>query len=187
MNRQLLKQIAPSLRARGFRGSGQTYRATEGDFVFIINFQGSRWGDVFYVNLGAQPTLIPSEGDVELARLREHHCVFRERVGGEWPWQLSEEQFTTLERQLSSAQAAFFGNLQTLRSSLAVDSPDSLLTKFTTFSTEARASLHLARAAAKLGHSAKARALAERGIELAGKSATLLLADLQRVLDDLPH
>lgn len=53
--REVLEKLVPSLRTIGFRGSGQTYRKTEGDFVFVVNFQGSRSGDEFYVNLGAQP------------------------------------------------------------------------------------------------------------------------------------
>jgi len=48
-----LEEGAPSLHALGFRGSSQNYRKQEGDFIFVINFQGSRSGDNSYVNLGA--------------------------------------------------------------------------------------------------------------------------------------
>jgi len=184
VNRELLKRIAPSLRALGFRGSGQNYRKTEGDFVFIINFQGSKWGDAFFVNLGAQPTFIPAEGDADLERLKEYQCILQARVGGDWPWNLCEAQFASLEQQITSKQGAFFGHAQTLRTALAVDSPDSLLARFSAGTTKARAALHLARAAARLGHLVTARGLVERGFELAGDRATLLLADLQRVRDE---
>lgn len=184
MNRELLKRIAPPLRALGFRGSGQNYRKTEGDLVCVINFQGSKWGDAFFVNLGAQPTFIPAEGDADLEKLKECQCVFRERVGGDWPWNLSEAQFASLEQQITSTQVAFFGHAQTLRSALAIDSPDSLLARFSAGNTKARAALHLARAAVRFGHLVTARGLVDRGFELAGDRATMLLADLQRVRDE---
>ena len=83
--KEVLKRVGPTLRALGFRGSGQNYRKQEGDFIFVINFQGSRWGDRFYVNLGAQPIFIPAEGDADLTKLKEYECVLRRRVGNEWP------------------------------------------------------------------------------------------------------
>lgn len=69
----------PSLRALGFRGSGQNYRKGEGDFVFVIDFQGSSSEDSFFFDLGAQPTFIPSEGDGDPKKLKEYDCVFRQR------------------------------------------------------------------------------------------------------------
>src|SRR6185436_15452235 len=104
------------MRALGFRGSGQNYRKTEGDFVFVVNFQGSRSGDKFYVNLGAQPVYIPAEGNADLAKLKEYECMLRQRVGKEWPWQMSDQLFASLVVEITSAQAAFFGHAQTLRS-----------------------------------------------------------------------
>lgn len=94
--REVLQRIAPVIRALGYRGSGQNYRKTEGDFVFVINFQSSSWGDRFYVNLGAQPVFIPAEGDADLKRLKEYECVLRRRVGEEWPWQMPESLFASL-------------------------------------------------------------------------------------------
>lgn len=181
--KEVLKKVAPVLRALGFRGSGQNYRRSEGDFVFVINFQSSRSGDNFYVNLGAQPVFIPAEGDADLAKLKEHECILRRRVGKEWPWRMSDKLFASLEAEITSAQSAFFGNAQTLRSALAVDSPDDLLRRFSDGTTEARATLHLARAAAKLGHRETARKLVDRGLELAGDRATSLRSELKRVLE----
>jgi len=80
--RDVLKKLAPALRAAGFRGSGQNYRKADGDFVLVINFQGSRSGDKFYVNLGAQPTFIPAEGDAELDKLSARTCQRWSRTGG---------------------------------------------------------------------------------------------------------
>jgi len=182
--KEVLKKVGPSLRALGFRGSGQNYRKREGDFVFVINFQGSRWGDNFYVNLGAQPVFIPAEGDADLGKLKEYECFLRRRVGKEWPWQISDQSLASLEAEIANAQARFFANAQTLRSALASDSPDELLRKFSSGTTEARATLHLARAAKHLGHLEAARRLVDRGLELAGDAATGLRAELLRVLQE---
>lgn len=179
--KDVLKRITPPMRVLGFRGSGQNYRKTEGDFVFVINFQGSRWGDKFYVNLGAQPVFVPAEGDADLTKLREYECILRRRVGGDWPWQMSDAVFSSLVAEITSAQAEFFGNAQTLRAALAVDGLEDLLRKFSAGTTAARATLHLARAAAKLGHTKTARKLVEHGLELAGETATVLRSELRTV------
>jgi len=63
--KDLLKLIAPRMRELGFKGSGQYFRRSEDDFVFLVNFQSSRSSEVFFINLGAQPTFIPAEGDAE--------------------------------------------------------------------------------------------------------------------------
>ncbi|HEY6094727.1 MAG TPA: DUF4304 domain-containing protein [Gallionellaceae bacterium] len=181
--KEILKRVAPFIRALGFRGSGQNYRKAEGDFIFVINFQGSRWGENFYINLGAQPVFIPAEGDANLDKLKEYECMLRRRVGTEWPWEMSDGLFASLKEELLSAQAEFFGRAQTLRSALAIYSPDELLRKFSAGTTEARATLHLARAATKLGHMETARKLVDRGLELAGDRATILQAELTRVLE----
>lgn len=179
--KEVLKQIGPVLRSLGFRGSGNYFQKTEGDFIFLVNFQGSSWGENFYVNLGAQPTFIPAEGDADLSRLKEYECVLRRRVGQDWPWGMSPERFNALVKAITSTQADFFGNAQTLRSALAVDTPEDLLRKFSSGTTAAKAALHLARAAAALGHRNTALALVARGIELAPDRASGLRDDLQEV------
>jgi hypothetical protein len=180
--KDLLKRIAPFLRGMGFRGSGQNYRKVDGDFVLVINIQGSRWGDNFYVNLGAQPIFVPAEGNADLKTLKEYECILRRRVGQEWPWQMSDDHFTELEAEITSTQASFFGHAQTLRAALAVDAPENLLRKFSSGTTEARATLHLARAASTLGHFDTAQKLVTRGVELAGDTGTILRSELQDVL-----
>jgi hypothetical protein len=180
--REALKQIVPELRAIGFRGSGQTYRKSEGDFVFVVNFQRSRWGDVFYVNLGAQPTFIPTEGGADLTRLKEYECILRRRVGEDWPLPLSDPRAAELRGQLMSTQHEFFGHAQTLRAALAAGSVDALLQDFSAGTTQMRAALHVARGALALGHGDLSRALARRGLEIAGSGATLLQAELAALL-----
>jgi hypothetical protein len=183
--RDVLKKMVPSLRELGFRGSGQNYRKEEGDFIFVINFQGNKWGDSFFVNMGAQPTFIPAECNADLAKLKEHECVLRQRVGGERPCQMSDEVLASLVAEISKAQAAFFANAQMLRNALATDSLDDLLRRFSSYATtNARTALHLARAAVQLGYPEVARKLVDRGLELAGDHAAILRSELERVLEE---
>ncbi|MCI0390486.1 MAG: DUF4304 domain-containing protein [Acidobacteria bacterium] len=105
--REVLKKLAPSLRSLGFRGSGQYFHKTEGAFIFVVNFQGSRGGDEFFINLGAQPVFIPTEGNAnpDPKRLKEYECIFRTRVGDRWRWEMSDAKIGTLEAVLDAATA----------------------------------------------------------------------------------
>ena len=179
---EIFKRTALVLRELGFRGSGQNYRKVEDDFVFVVNFQRSRSGDSFYVNLGAQPTFIPAEGDAALKTLKEYECVWRRRVGTKWPQQLSDSQFQSFVDELVTSQHAFFDHAKSFRTAVATEPPEALLTKFSAGSTRGRAALHLARAALALEHSAVARELATLGLSLAKDRAALLEAELEDVL-----
>jgi len=180
--KELLQRIAPALRALGYRGSGQNFRITETDFVFVVNFQGSSWGDRFYVNLGAQPAFIPAEGDADLKKLKEYQCILRRRVGDVWPWQMTDGEFAAFQAEVTKAQAEFFGHVRTLPAALATGSIDELLRGFGSGTSEPRAALHLARAARALGHLETARELVERGLESAVEGATTLRDELRAVL-----
>ena len=179
---EIVKKSALVLRELGFRGSRQTYRKVEDDFILVVNFQRSRLRDEFYVNLGAQPTFIPAEGNASLKTLKEYECVWRRRVGIEWPLRLSEERFQSFVNELVATQHAFFGHVKTFRSALMIETAEALLDKFGAGTTQARASLHLARAALALRYPDVARKLATRGLELASKDATILLVELHDVL-----
>jgi hypothetical protein len=181
---EVFKKAGLVLRKLGFRGSGQTYRKVEDDFVFVVNFQRSRALGAFYVNLGAQPTFIPAECDASLKTLKEYECVWRERVGDEWPLDLSEERFQSFADELVAAQHAFFGHAKTLPVALTRDSPEALLDNFACASmTQARLSLHLARAALALKRPDIARELATRGLQMSSSHATVLMTELCDVLD----
>jgi hypothetical protein len=60
----------------------------------------------FYVNLGAQPTFIPAEGDASLKTVKEYECILRRRVGSEWPAELSDAQFASFLDELVATQHA---------------------------------------------------------------------------------
>jgi hypothetical protein len=183
--REILKHLAPKLRAQGFRGSGQNFRKTDGNFVFVVNFQASSRGDKFYVNLGAQPFFIPTEGNAEVnpKSLKEYECIFRTRVGKEWRWEMIESVRSQLEEKLDSQLGKFFGHVKTLRTALLNDEPEELLKNFCLGTTKARAAFHLARGSLALGENKKAETLAIRGLELAGESAYILRDQLNELIE----
>lgn len=183
--KELLKSLGAHIRMLGFKGSGQNYRKVEDDYIFVINIQSSRTRDVFYINLGAQPTFIPAECDAALATLKECECVMKSRIGKEWSWVLDKEALLAVVREIDSKQSEFFGLVRTLRSSIFTDCVDELLRKFSAGSPPARATLHLARAAAFLGSVATANALIEHGLSTAGERATGLIYDLRLVRQEL--
>jgi Domain of unknown function (DUF4304) len=184
--KETLKTLGAHIRSLGFKGSRQNFRRVEDDYVFVINIQGSRSGDVFYVNLGAQPTFIPAECDASLSTLKEYECVMRRRVGKEWKWALDDGTRLALMHQLNVERKEFFGTVRDLRRALADDSIDELLRRFSMGSSPGRTALHLARAAVSLGHAAVADALVTRGLASAGEHATGLIQDL-RLVGQLIH
>lgn len=105
----------------------------------------------------------------------------RSRVGDEWPWAMDEEALLAVAREIEVKQSEFFGLFRTLRASIAADSVDKLIRKFSAGNPPARATLHLARVAAFLGCSATANALIEHGLTIAGERATGLIYDLRLV------
>jgi len=174
--REVLKQIAPELRAAGFLGSGQNFRKQVQDVICIVNFQGSRTGDTFFVNLGAQPRFIPAEGNVDPGTVKEYECVLRTRVGSVWAWDMTGPDFDTFRAGVLSGQDEFFRRALSLPQAVLAEPVDTLLRTFTgPLTTEARMALHLARAAVALRDRAKADALARRGLELAGDARGLRL------------
>lgn len=179
--KDVLKELGSFIRARGFKGSGQNFRKIENDYVFVINIQGSRNGDVFFVNLGAQPAFVPAEGDAALPTIKEHECIMRMRVGSEWPWSLSGESVFDLTCAIDAAQSEFFGRVRTLRTAIFEDSVEQLIQEFSAGTTNARAALHLSRAALALGRRDSAAALVEYGLSIAGDRATGLIYDLKAV------
>jgi hypothetical protein len=103
----------------------------------------------------------------------------RRRVGDEWEWALNDETRLALIGQIEAEQKAFFGTVGQLHTAIAQESVDELLGKYSMGNPPARAALHLARAAAFLGHTATNHALVERGLTLAASHATGLIHDLR--------
>jgi len=182
---ELLARVGSTLRALGFHGTSRSYRKQAGDSICVVDFRGRRVRDSFYVELGAQPVFGPSRGDADLARLRAYDCVLQLRAIREWPRQMSASLFASFENEVISAQAEFFGHIQTLRHALAVDSPRVLMYKFGFGTSYVRTIVTLARAAYSLGHVDKAHGLAELGVEDFGPNEFLLAErhdDVERLL-----
>jgi hypothetical protein len=183
---EIFKQAALALRELGFKGSNPTYRKFDGDFVFVINFQRSQYGDVFYVNLGAQPTAVPAIADASLKTLKEYECIWRQRVGRDWPMQQSEPQFTAFIDELRASQQTFFDHAKTFPAALTTHTPRELLEQFGEGPPGTIGTLHLARAALALNHPDVARELATIGLAVANSAATNFVAELQKVLARIP-
>lgn len=54
-------QLAPDLKARGYKKSGPTWRRRKDDAIQVLNLQKSQWGDSFYVNVGLYLTALGEE------------------------------------------------------------------------------------------------------------------------------
>lgn len=109
----------------------------------------------------------------------------RSRVGDEWPWIMDEKALLAVTGVIEAKQSEFFGLVRTLRSAIEADPIDELVRKFSAGNPPARATLHLARAAAVLGCSATANALIKHGLSIAGERATGLIYDLLLVRQEL--
>jgi hypothetical protein len=181
--REVIKDVGPRLRALGFTGSGQYYRKVAGEWVVVVNLQGSKWGDKFFVNLAAHPVLIPTINDdpVDPKKIKEYDCLFRTRVGKDWSWNLRFGAGAELVSQIEQAANDLVTRAHGLRAAVATDPPETLVRNFAIGQTDAFASLHLARAALAFGDVHKASAIAEWGLNAAG-DALILRARLKALL-----
>jgi hypothetical protein len=195
MNAERFKKIAPAVRSWGFKGSPPTFRRVQDRLISLINFQTSRSGGSFFVNLGAQPTFIPIEGRIgpgehdglpNAARLKEYECVFRARVGSEWAWPRTYFGTAWLLRSVRKAQEEFVARFHRLPTAVASQPAEVLIRDFPVHdaTTPERACLHLARICLALGQRDKAVALAQHGQQLVGTGAPLLVAELDALIRD---
>ena len=79
--RDLEKLFARLLRPEGFRREGRNWRLDLPMLILIVNLQRSRWGESFYVNIGALVKAIRDEPwnirDRERPRTEEAHFQIR--------------------------------------------------------------------------------------------------------------
>jgi len=181
-----LQRAAVTLRAWGYRGSGQNYRRLVEDNVFVVNFQKSRDGRGFFVNLGSQPCSIPDEGerDANPKTLKEYECVFRQRLPGEHPVNMSPEDTDALLATLGSARETFEATILGMRESSRRGREAELFDQRRFMGPAPRAALILARLQAADGHAEGARRLAEFAVSNAN-GARLLQAAAERLLATL--
>jgi hypothetical protein len=159
-------------------------RKVDGDSIFVVNFQRSRDGVHFFINLGGQPTQIPDEanGDPNPSSLKEYQCVFRRRVGKGWPKALGPQDILAIRVELDDGLSVFEVAIRAIGERIRSEEAAKLLDGRLPFGcTAGRAALHLARLAAALGEHEKCRVFAELGLSRAGPGAIVLSSDLRKL------
>ena len=79
---QIIGSLQPFLKSWEFAGHGRNFRKILENAVAVLNFQADKFGDGFYINLGAQPLFVPTELNLEPDPqiISEEECIFRKRV-----------------------------------------------------------------------------------------------------------
>lgn len=189
---EISNDLISHIKTLGFKGSATNFRRFGNECIFVINIQmyrpaqRSTVSGKFFINLGGQPLCIPAEGGADLRKLKEYQCVMRRRIGQEWSLHMADGQLLELKTFLNAELNEFVRTLEGLPSAIRSYSVDELLDNFSIGLPHARAALHLARAANFLGCQDIANQLINRGFELAGERATMLIAELNSLRQSLP-
>lgn len=187
-------QLAPTLRADGFTGSGRTFRRTRHGQIHVFNVQGSRYGGQFAINLAIQPLAIPDVrgNEPDSKKIMESTCELRRRLsesGADQWWKYHDQ--ASLEQAMSDAKDVYeaygrpvFDAMSTLPSPLdrvtvgqLADGPLGLHGFGT---TKVRLALMLARLREAEGRISEAVSFAVYGLEHAIKSFGLR-SELERI------
>ncbi|WP_426530856.1 DUF4304 domain-containing protein [Bradyrhizobium sp. McL0615] len=133
------EHLSPALRSDGFFGSGRTFRRLSGDFIHVVNVQGSRFGGMFAVNLGIQPRCIPDMlgNSPDTTKIREELCEFRRRLSETTSDQWWEHEATkeSMDAAVRAAASVYMTAGRRLFSELS--GPESPLNKVTPAQFEA--------------------------------------------------
>lgn len=183
--------LYPVLRREGFKGSGATLRRVQGPLVHVFNVQGSAGGSRCYFNLGAQLEFLRGTSAKPLDKLLEHECSFSDRLhstpdGGDWPYGASAQD---CEATAHAAVAAWEARARPWFARLSRWPEDfaAMVDAFDPLAAHAARGLLMARIARQLGHTPRARAIAEPALARVPERASGLRADLQRFLAELPQ
>jgi hypothetical protein len=187
----LSKHLYPTLRAEGFRGSGETLRRISRPVVHIFNFQGSTGAETCYLNLGCHYDFLPDvasmQPELESMRHASCHLHFRTRITpadqcGDWAYGTSEaEAVETIHRiaeEWPRQAPAFFkrfdypdGLLKIIADAPLTRPPGELLT--------------LARAAAHFKQKERARELANAALKEANSPEGIFAERVKALLQPL--
>ncbi len=131
--------LSPVLKSDGFLDSGRTFRRLSGDFIHVVNIQGSRYGGMFAVNLGIQPRCIPDAlgNSPDAAKITEVLCEFRRRLSETMSdqWWKHEESKVSMDDAVRAAASVYTTAGRRLFSELS--GPESPLHKVTPAQFEA--------------------------------------------------
>mgnify|MGYP001411220245 CR=1 FL=1 len=192
------QHLAPLLRADGFVGSGRTFRRVAGDWIHVVNVQGSRYGGQFAVNLGVQPLAIPDVrgNPPDAKKITEELCEFRRRLSESeartdkwWKHENTVESMATAMLDAATMYAntgrLLLGNATAPNSGMNTITACEFATGTFNFqgfgSTTCRMALALSRLRQAQGRGADSIEFAKYALEHIG-SATFLKAQIQALL-----
>lgn len=190
--KDILTIVAPKLRERGFKGSGQNYRLIGDKAVCVINFQKSSGGERFYVNVGVQPLFVPTEAEIDpdAEKIKEPECIFRTRLDPPAPelsgWPYSLEHTDLLATRLCTLISTCVEPVMTIPGPLTDVSPadfDGQSLNPLLGVRHSRNFLHFARISLSLGNDEKAAEFAEAAMTMCPEHATILRRQLKELLD----
>jgi hypothetical protein len=182
----LAREFYPALRSEGFQGSGATLRRVRYPIVHVVNLQGSDSGKEFYVNLGAHPLFLPTEGGgIPSApdRIDEAACAFRDRIdppGEARRWSYRRTAVASLAREWEGQGRPFFAKYWTFPDDFVA-----LVKASAGAPPDSYEALKHARIALHLGLRDEALVLARSALATVGPVATTLEANVERFLEEL--
>jgi hypothetical protein len=190
--RTLAKHFYPTLRAAGFVGSGSTLRRINGPVVHVFNVQGSVYGRVFFINLGATLTFLDVHGlnDATVKTARESQCILRHRLSSrgdprrEWQYGATA---TAAELEVDDVGAAWEVEGKKWFSQYTSYPEDfrTLIFAPTVLQSHPEQLLFLAKIAIHLDEQAKAHALLREALARCPEAAPGLRKDLVQLLGTL--
>jgi|GEM_PF-4310808 len=118
---EVIAETMPLLSSWNFSGSGKDYWYHSEHAVCVINFQGSRDADGFFINVGVQPLLIPNFlGETpDRNGMSEPSCVFRSRVDpphgmAMWTYELESDEYDDVRDALTDKYVEYIVPLTTV-------------------------------------------------------------------------
>lgn len=191
--------LAPFLRSDGFSGSGRTFRRKVGEWIHVVNVQGSRYGGQFAVNLAVHPIAIPDmRGDApDPKKITEELCEFRRRMSDSearqdkwWKHEMTTESMAAAVRDAAETYTRtgrkLLNEATAENADLNIVTPEAFSAGRFNFlgfgSTECRMALALARLRRTQGLLAQSQAFAALAIEHAG-SASFVKALAQALIE----
>jgi hypothetical protein len=187
--------LAPLLRNDGFSGSGRTFRRVSGDFIHVVQVQGSHYGGRFAVNLAIHPIAIPDVmgNPPDPKRITDPMCEFRRRLsvsGGDqwWEHEATKDSMDAAVREAAAVYAQrgreLFAEQSGPQAPLSRVTPAEFENGRFDFSGFANTAVGMARALALMRRSAgnldDARGFAHIGLKHVGSAVAL-----RRELEDL--